>query len=217
MDNHRPELDYGLSDFDVKSHFVSNFIYELPVGRGKRYLSNANRAVGAVIGGWQVGGIVTLQKGFPFSVSANDANCLLDVFFFQAEDGIRDLTVTGVQTCALPICFRRSWRVSTWTTGRSPSSATAACSRATWPTASRPIGRTLRVGSSNERHAGGAGTLQRCHPGAMASAALPRRAAGSRCRRRGRQPALRRPRAADAGARGRARQRSPVRDRKSVV
>src|SRR2546427_3857014 len=34
-------------------------------------------------------------------------------FFFQAEDGIRDLTVTGVQTCALPIsrnrlCLRRS-------------------------------------------------------------------------------------------------------------
>src|SRR5256886_11368910 len=26
------------------------------------------------------------------------------VLFFQAEDGIRDLTVTGVQTCALPIC-----------------------------------------------------------------------------------------------------------------
>src|SRR2546430_11181904 len=29
--------------------------------------------------------------------------CLDGVFFFQAEDGIRDLTVTGVQTCALPI------------------------------------------------------------------------------------------------------------------
>src|SRR2546430_11279701 len=28
---------------------------------------------------------------------------LCHVFFFQAEDGIRDLTVTGVQTCALPI------------------------------------------------------------------------------------------------------------------
>src|SRR5688572_155491 len=28
------------------------------------------------------------------------------LFFFQAEDGIRDLTVTGVQTCALPICPR---------------------------------------------------------------------------------------------------------------
>src|SRR2546427_5939669 len=28
---------------------------------------------------------------------------IVDLFFFQAEDGIRDLTVTGVQTCALPI------------------------------------------------------------------------------------------------------------------
>src|SRR2546427_7415358 len=30
---------------------------------------------------------------------------LFSFFFFQAEDGIRDLTVTGVQTCALPILF----------------------------------------------------------------------------------------------------------------
>src|SRR2546425_9789238 len=29
-------------------------------------------------------------------------------FFFQAEDGIRDKLVTGVQTCALPICRRRT-------------------------------------------------------------------------------------------------------------
>src|SRR5207248_4443624 len=30
-------------------------------------------------------------------------SCVLRFFFFQAEDGIRDRTVTGVQTCALPI------------------------------------------------------------------------------------------------------------------
>src|SRR2546430_15370416 len=30
-------------------------------------------------------------------------------FFFQAEDGIRDLTVTGVQTCALPILGRSAF------------------------------------------------------------------------------------------------------------
>src|SRR2546430_1492092 len=34
-----------------------------------------------------------------------NSRCLL-FFFFQAEDGIRDLTVTGVQTCALPISDR---------------------------------------------------------------------------------------------------------------
>src|SRR5438309_8292709 len=32
-------------------------------------------------------------------------------FFFQAEDGIRDGTVTGVQTCALPICLRADFRL----------------------------------------------------------------------------------------------------------
>src|SRR5688572_31928317 len=42
-------------------------------------------------------------------------SCYIFVFFFfQAEDGIRDLTVTGVQTCALPIsscptCWALSW------------------------------------------------------------------------------------------------------------
>src|SRR3989449_9103871 len=30
--------------------------------------------------------------------------CVIFFFFFQAEDGIRDVAVTGVQTCALPIC-----------------------------------------------------------------------------------------------------------------
>src|SRR5574340_662814 len=37
---------------------------------------------------------------------------LVFFFFFQAEDGIRDLLVTGVQTCALPISWRFS--ISTW-------------------------------------------------------------------------------------------------------
>src|SRR5271169_6394639 len=34
----------------------------------------------------------------------DDIRALVFFFFFQAEDGIRDATVTGVQTCALPIC-----------------------------------------------------------------------------------------------------------------
>src|SRR5206468_7335554 len=41
-------------------------------------------------------------------------------FFFQAEDGIRDLIVTGVQTCALPISRRASttlWISGCWTCG----------------------------------------------------------------------------------------------------
>src|SRR3712207_6928147 len=40
----------------------------------------------------------------------------LDCFFFQAEDGIRDIGVTGVQTCALPICTRFT-AIPNWHTG----------------------------------------------------------------------------------------------------
>src|SRR5260370_18352503 len=42
-----------------------------------------------------------------FALSFYGAVDVCIVFFFQAEDGIRDSSVTGVQTCALPICSTR--------------------------------------------------------------------------------------------------------------
>src|SRR6266403_5946630 len=42
---------------------------------------------------------------------SSDCHVILFFFFFQAEDGIRDLYVTGVQTCALPICNGNQARV----------------------------------------------------------------------------------------------------------
>src|SRR5256886_2973177 len=45
------------------------------------------------------------ERGIQYGANSRRGSiCSLTVFFFQAEDGIRDLTVTGVQTCALPIC-----------------------------------------------------------------------------------------------------------------
>src|SRR5271165_6251187 len=40
--------------------------------------------------------------------------CVFFFFFFQAEDGIRDFHVTGVQTCALPIYERRTLKLLQW-------------------------------------------------------------------------------------------------------
>src|SRR2546430_3849965 len=50
------------------------------------------------------------------AIGVRRATCVrqrLLCFFFQAEDGIRDLTVTGVQTCALPICVWPAVRKAT--------------------------------------------------------------------------------------------------------
>src|SRR2546430_12362436 len=47
---------------------------------------------------------IDLELSWAESIGLNTMRVFLhDLFFFQAEDGIRDLTVTGVQTCALPI------------------------------------------------------------------------------------------------------------------
>src|SRR2546429_6731083 len=40
--------------------------------------------------------------------------CALFFFFFQAEDGIRDVAVTGVQTCALPISYEFDKMLAFW-------------------------------------------------------------------------------------------------------
>src|SRR5258706_5935893 len=44
-------------------------------------------------------------------VAAILKNHVMLLFFFQAEDGIRDWSVTGVQTCALPILFPRDYPI----------------------------------------------------------------------------------------------------------
>jgi hypothetical protein len=77
MDSADPQLDYARSDFDVGQRFVASYAYMLPVGRGKKFGGSMNRAEDAAVGGWELTGIAAFQKGFPFSVAANDLDGLL--------------------------------------------------------------------------------------------------------------------------------------------
>jgi len=81
MNNHDPNRDYGPSDFSVKHRFVASYVYQLPIGRGKRLLGGMNKTANALIGGWQVSGVTTFQAGFPYSLVTTDVNGLLDTFF----------------------------------------------------------------------------------------------------------------------------------------
>ena len=64
---------YSNSILDVAHRFVGNFIWELPFGSGHRYLSGGG-AGSRMLGGWQFNGIVSLQTGSPFSVTAPSSN-----------------------------------------------------------------------------------------------------------------------------------------------
>jgi hypothetical protein len=53
----------GLSQFDEGRRFVASYVYNLPIGRGTSLLGAG--AAGAILGGWQLGGILTLADGTP--------------------------------------------------------------------------------------------------------------------------------------------------------
>jgi hypothetical protein len=62
-------LDRGLSSFDRTHRFVSSAVWEIPFLRGRgRSIGFAQQAARAVLGGWQLSGILEMQTGAPFSV-----------------------------------------------------------------------------------------------------------------------------------------------------
>lgn len=66
------QAEYGQSDFNPGQVFKASGIYQLPFGTGRQYLNSNNWFNNEVIGGWQTSGILTVQSGLPFSVSASD-------------------------------------------------------------------------------------------------------------------------------------------------
>jgi hypothetical protein len=61
--------NYAPNDYDRRLNFEESFTYELPFGRGKRWLSHGFTSV--AFGGWKLAGIISVVSGTPFTVTAN--------------------------------------------------------------------------------------------------------------------------------------------------
>ena len=66
--------DRGLALFDLTHNLVFSYVYELPIGPGKRFLGAGGWASKHLLGGWQVTGILSLNNGFPFAVTLGEDN-----------------------------------------------------------------------------------------------------------------------------------------------
>jgi hypothetical protein len=66
QDNYDVRRNRGNSAFDRRLSFVNSSVYDLPFGKGKKWL-NHRGPVDWILGGWQVGGILSLLSGQPFS------------------------------------------------------------------------------------------------------------------------------------------------------
>ena len=90
LDNSNPERDHGLSDFDVDHRLVGSFVYNLPFGSGEKFAGDSTGLKNAVVGGWQVNGIYTWQRGFPVTIIAADLGGLNDTFGTNRADLVGD-------------------------------------------------------------------------------------------------------------------------------
>ena len=72
--NYNYYAEKSLSGSDIPQSLVMNYIYQLPVGRGRHFASGMNRAADAVLGGWQVSGITTFKSGFPLCITDDTNN-----------------------------------------------------------------------------------------------------------------------------------------------
>jgi hypothetical protein len=63
---------YGNSDFDIRHLITASAIWELPVGRGRHFGASMNKALDAVVGGWQLTGIARFNSGLPETTSPYD-------------------------------------------------------------------------------------------------------------------------------------------------
>ncbi len=69
----RPEDNYSVSDFDSKHVVNANFVFDLPIGRGRSWFSNMNSFADAILGGWSLRGIYRWNTGQPLSTPFDQA------------------------------------------------------------------------------------------------------------------------------------------------
>ncbi len=67
QDGNNRHADRGLAAQDIRHRFVLSYVYELPFGRGKRFL-NQGGVSGLALGGWQVNGVTSFQSGSPVAI-----------------------------------------------------------------------------------------------------------------------------------------------------
>jgi len=73
-----PKLAFGPNPFNRNQVFLISAIYDLPIGRGKKFFSDAGRAMDLLVGGWQISNTTTYGTGLPFSPSIGECGLIAD-------------------------------------------------------------------------------------------------------------------------------------------
>jgi hypothetical protein len=87
------QSDRAISTYDVQNNFSSTFIWDLPIGRRRQFLSGTPSVVNTLIGQWSISGVFRMPGGTPFLPFITDPNKLGGVLFNRV---VRPDIVEGV-------------------------------------------------------------------------------------------------------------------------
>jgi hypothetical protein len=88
-------IAYGADDFSRNHVFVISTVYELPVGRGKRFMSDAGRALNFLVGGWQLSNTSNWSGGLPFTATIGECGHISDVHTGSGDNVCRPDLLPG--------------------------------------------------------------------------------------------------------------------------
>jgi hypothetical protein len=94
-----PALDYGNVPFSRRHRFLTTFLYELPFGKGRAFLNNANGVLDRIVGGFQLSGVLLFQSGPFMTVTQNNDPSGTGLNIYGSNGGRAD-TVPGINPYA---------------------------------------------------------------------------------------------------------------------
>src|SRR5262249_47784827 len=62
-----PRQSLSFSDFDIRHQINSNFVLDIPVGRGRLFGAGMNPTIDKILGSWRLSGLLRWRTGFPFA------------------------------------------------------------------------------------------------------------------------------------------------------
>jgi hypothetical protein len=85
--------DYSYSDNDITHNFKTNFIWDLPIGTGRRWANSMHPVLNHIIGGWTVASYIEAATDFPLNIAVNGTDRTAPA----STGGIRPSWIEGVK------------------------------------------------------------------------------------------------------------------------
>jgi hypothetical protein len=116
QNNRNLASEYSISEYDIPHNLSVGYTFEMPFGKGRRFLGNATGIANALVSGWRLNGITTYRSGTPLGMTQVRAGTALSQVgggggFFGAQGSF--MRPDKIANCDLSVSGSREQRIDT--------------------------------------------------------------------------------------------------------